>query len=344
MQRTLPAGGTQPGQVCGGGLGAGQDDQVGRRHRLARADEGKFDLRMRAQGIEISVVRNARRHRHHDFQRVRRTRRLFGLDRIFGIELQAMQVRHHAEHRLAGLVFEPDKAGVQQGLVAAKPVDHETARARLLGSRQAIESAGEMSEHAAAVNVGDQHHRAIGGFCEAHVGDVAVAQVDLGRTACALDQHHLILAPEARIGFEHRSHRAGLVVVIGARIHVGAHLAVDDDLRAGVGARLEQDRIHVGVRREAGSLRLKRLGAADLAAVGRDCAVERHVLRFERHHGDAAAPEHPGQPCNQRALARVRGCALNHQRATHRKHFVQRIGLSHRPRCDNGALCRLRWF
>ena len=38
-----------------------------------------------------------------------------------------------------------------------------------------------MGEDAAAVDVGDQDHRAVDGLGEAHVGDVAVAQVDLGR-------------------------------------------------------------------------------------------------------------------------------------------------------------------
>ncbi len=65
---------------------------------------------------------------------------------------------------------------------------------------------------------------------------------------------------------------------------LGHRAAMDDHLGADVGVRLEQHRVHVGVRRQPTGLGLDRLGAADLAAVGGDRAVQRHVLRLERHH------------------------------------------------------------
>ena len=141
-----------------------------------------------------------------------------------------------------------------------------------------------MREHTTTIDVSDQYHRAINRFGETHVGDVAVAQVDLSRAACAFNQHHVILPSETFVGFKHCRHRARLVVVIVARIHVGACLAVNDDLRTHVGVRLQQHRVHVGVRREAGGLRLQGLRAADFATVTGDSAVERHVLWLERHH------------------------------------------------------------
>jgi hypothetical protein len=69
--------------------------------------------------------------------------------------------------------------------------------------------------------------------------------------------------------------------VVVACIHVGAHLAVDDDLGADIARRFQQHRVHVGVRRDAGRHRLQRLRATDFAAVGGDRAVQRHVLRLE---------------------------------------------------------------
>jgi hypothetical protein len=71
-------------------------------------------------------------------------------------------------------------------------------------------------------------------------------------------------------------------------IHVGAHPAMDDDLGAGVARWLEQHRVHVGVRLDTGGDGLQRLGAADLATIARDCAIQRHVLRLERRDLHAA--------------------------------------------------------
>ena len=48
---------------------------------------------------------------------------------------------------------------------------------------------------------------------------------------------------------------------------------MDDDLRAGIGLRLDQHRVHVNARFQETGTRLQRLGAADLAAVGSDSSV-----------------------------------------------------------------------
>jgi hypothetical protein len=102
------------------------------------------------------------------------------------------------------------QAGFEQADVAAKAVDDEALDARLLGGREQVQRADQMGEDAAAVDVGDQDHRAVDGFGEAHVGDVAVAQVDLGRAAGAFDEHAVVLRAQALPGFEHGLHRRGL--------------------------------------------------------------------------------------------------------------------------------------
>jgi hypothetical protein len=65
---TLPALLAQPGQVGLHGLGAGQHDQVGRRHALAGADPAEVHLRMQAQGVEVGVIGDARIYRRDDAQ------------------------------------------------------------------------------------------------------------------------------------------------------------------------------------------------------------------------------------------------------------------------------------
>ena len=170
-----------------------------------------------------------------------------------------------------------------------------------------------MGEDAASIDICHQNHGAIDGFGEAHVGDVAVAQIDFRRTARAFDDHAFILRAQPAIGFQYGFHGHGFVAVIIARMHVGAHLAVHDDLRAGVAGRLEQNRVHVGVRRQSCRLRLQGLGAADFAAVRGHRAVERHVLRLERNHGRAGAQQQAAQRCGHGAFAGVGGGALHHQ-------------------------------
>ena len=91
-----------------------------------------------------------------------------------------------------------------------------------------------MGEHAATVDIGDQDHRAVDGFRKTHVGDIARAQIDFGRAARAFDDHGLVLLAQPGIRFQHRTHGDGLVLLVVARIHLGAYLAVDDHLRARV--------------------------------------------------------------------------------------------------------------
>jgi hypothetical protein len=62
----------------------------------------------------------------------------------------------------------------------------------LFGGRQQFQRADQMRENAAPVDVGNDDHRAIDGLGKAHVGDVAIAQVDLGRRPGALDQHAIV--------------------------------------------------------------------------------------------------------------------------------------------------------
>ncbi|MDR9033675.1 hypothetical protein FEP52_03080 [Burkholderia multivorans] len=326
----FPARLAQPREIALHALRAGQDQQVGVRHGAAFPVR-EFDLRMRAQRIEVGVIADARQRRHDDAQHARvaacgRAARLRG-QHVLSIEQQPVQIRQHAEHRLARLRAQPVEARLQQRDIAAEAVDHEAAHARALAVRQACERADEMREHAAAVDVGDQHDRTVDALGKAHVRDVAFAQVDLGRAAGTFDDHRVVTRAQPRVRFEHRIERDRLVVVIRARVQVRARLAVDDHLRAAIAGRLQQHRIEIRMRRDAGGQRLQRLRAADLAAVGRDRAVERHVLRLERRDAHAGAARKAAQARDERALARVGRRALDHQRAAR-----QQVGCIHREK------------
>ena len=172
-----------------------------------------------------------------------------------------------------------------------------------------------MGEDAAPVDVGHQDHRAVHFFGKAHVGDVAVTQVDFGGAAGAFHQHRLVGVGEAAVALQHGGHGPGFVVVIVPRRQVGHGAAVDDDLGADVGGGLEEHRVHVGVGLKAGGNGLQGLGPADLAPVHRHRRIEGHVLGLEGGDPHAAPPQQAGQAGNEGALAGIGGGALNHQGA-----------------------------
>jgi hypothetical protein len=104
--------------------------------------------------------------------------------------------------------------------------------------------------------------------------------------------------------------------VVVAGIEVEPAPAVDDHLGALVGGRLEQHRVEVGVRRQAGGLRLQGLGATDLAAVDGDRRIERHVLRLERRDAYAMAVQDAAQRGHQHVLpaSEVQPCTIRRRR------------------------------
>ena len=95
-------------------------------------------------------------------------------------------------------------AVVEQRGVAAKLVDDEAVDPRALVRLEHRVRADEAGDDAAAVDVAEQHHGHVGGRGKAHVGDVAGAQVDLGRAAGAFDQHEIGVAREVRKALQHR--------------------------------------------------------------------------------------------------------------------------------------------
>ena len=186
-----------------------------------------------------------------------------------------------------------------------------------------------MGEDPATIDVGDQHHRAVHRLGEAHVGDVLGAQVDLGGGAGTLDEDHLVLLGQAMEGVQHRHPGLGLVALVVAGVHGGDGATLDDDLGAGVRIGLEQHRIHVGVGLEAAGQGLGRLGAADLATVDGDGAVEGHVLGLEGGDPYPLTGQPAAQGRHQQALAGVGGSALDHEGAG--RHGLTSAGGPTRP-------------
>ena len=106
-------------------------------------------------------------------------------------------------------------------VVAAELVDDEAGDERLVVGLEQREAAVERGEDAAAVDVADEHDREVGRAREAHVGQVARAQVDLGRAAGALADDDVVARAQVGERVEHGRAQHGLEVLVAARVGVG---------------------------------------------------------------------------------------------------------------------------
>ena len=236
---------------------------------------------------------------------------------ILGVEPQAFLPGQDAVDGTAGEPAEHDQAAVQQFRGAAELVDHEAADERLVFGREQGQRAVHGGEHPAAVDVAGHDDRQAGRAGQAHVGHVGFAQVDLGRAARALADDHVVGGPQPGQAVQGDLAQPRRVRAVPHRVGFGLGVAEHDDLAAPVAARLEQHRVHVGDRLDAGRGRLHRLGAADLGAVQGHERVQRHVLRLERRDLHALPGQPPAQPGDQHALARVRTRPGDQQRPSH---------------------------
>ena len=107
----------------------------------------------------------------------------------------------------------------------------------------------ETRDHAAAIDIADQHHRHIGGARESHVGDVVGPQVDFRSAAGALDEHDVRLAAQLRVAVEHERQNLRLHLLVRRRLGAAVNAALDHDLRADLALRLQQHRVHMHARR-----------------------------------------------------------------------------------------------
>ena len=105
--------------------------------------------------------------------------------------------------------------------------------------------------------------------------------------------------------FKDGLHKLGFCFGVITRFECGNALALYDDLRTNVGFGLEQNGVHIRVRRHATSHCLKRLGAPNLAPIFSDSGVVGHVLRLEWAHAHAAPHARTRDASHQDRLAHI---------------------------------------
>ena len=190
--------------------------------------------------------------------------------------------RHQTERLPSRQLRDARHAFGKERRITAEFVDDEAADQRRVLGRDHGLGADQARNDATAIDVADEHYRHFGGARKAHIGDVVLAQIDFGGTAGAFDQHDVGLGFHACVAVEHERQQLGLHFLIGGRLGAAVDAALHHDLCADLALRLQQHRIHVHARRHPRRARLQRLGAADLAAIGRHRGIVRHVLRLER--------------------------------------------------------------
>ena len=134
-----------------------------------------------------------------------------------------------------------------------------------------------------------------------------------------------------------------LAAVILHRAHVAHDLPVHDHLAADVGRRLQEDRVHAHVGREARGLGLHDLRAAHLAARGGDERVEGHILALEGRDTIAVLPEDPAEGGGKQTLARVGHRPLQHQIQRHDSSSIPRRRASSSASFSSGSRTAVRY-
>jgi hypothetical protein len=169
-------------------------------------------------------------------------------------------------------------------------------------------------ERAAAVNVSDEVDVGPNLEGDCHVDDVGRAQVDLGRTASALDDDLVEFSDEAlERGFDDRP-QAVAALEPGQRGRDRVVSAHDDHLAVRLSLRLQEHGVHAHVGRNAGRECLNVLRAPDLKSVGGHGGVRAHVLGLERRDPKTGSGEVAAQRGGQKRLARVARAAHDHDR------------------------------
>ncbi len=315
----------QPGQVADRGPRPRHDDQIRVGQLLGPVGQPHHHPRLGRQRVEVGDVRQPGQPHGGDPQRLgaerrqRRPRPRLQVERVLGVQPQVAPPRQHAEHRPAGQVGEHPQPRFEQPGVAAELVDHEPGDEALVLGREHGQRPEHRREHPAAVDVADHDHRQVRGPGQAHVGQVAVAQVDLGRAARALADDHVEPGPQLGQGSGHHLFQLGLEVAVVQRPDLGHRLAEHDDLGMGLAAGLEQHRVHRRFGLDAAGRGLHGLGPADLRTGRGDERVEGHVLGLERRDPHPVASQPAADARGQHALARIGRGARDQQRAPHRR-------------------------
>jgi hypothetical protein len=161
-------------------------------------------------------------HRHRHFQGTAAAlRQPLQHNRILGRQARrVLQPRHDAETRPAGEAADLGNPVVEQCHVPAELVDEVAGHHAPVFRGQDGMRADQRGDHAAAVDVADEHDRHIGARRKAHIGDVAGPQIDFRRRARAFDDDKVGTGRNDPETFQHRVHQLRLQRLVVAPLRL----------------------------------------------------------------------------------------------------------------------------
>ena len=229
------------------------------------------------------------------------------------------KIRHDPHDGNPAHLLERGQTRAQDFHIAAELVHHKPPQKRAILGCKERDRAVELGKHPAWVDVAREQHGGGHGAREPHVDDVVFGKVDFDGAAGALDDDDVVFLRERIERLQNLRHERLLSREVVPRSEGSLRLAGHDELASVVAFGLEQDGAHAHAGRDTARLGLHDLGAPHLEPVGRDTAVERHVLALEGSHAQAVLRKHAAQPRRKQALPRVRHGALDHDglRPTH---------------------------
>ena len=209
---------------------------------------------------------------------------------------RVVEPRNHTAPAPPGALGNEVIAGVKERRISAKFIDQKSADHGGVFVRENGLRAHQLGDHTTPVDISAKDNGHVGCTCKPHIGNVAGAQIDLGRAAGAFDDNQIILAAQPIKAFQDILQQFGPArpVVRCVRKTVGP--AVYDDLSSGLRLGFKEHRIHVHMWRQPRCLRLKRLRASDLAAFCCRGCIVRHVLRLERRDRKTLGAGNAAQP------------------------------------------------
>ena len=171
----------------------------------------------------------------------------------------------------------------------------------------------EVRKGSSPVNIANNQHVGLGVSSHAQIDQVHVGEIDLGRAACPLQDHHIDGGrhPVESIGHGAPQPRGPLPPRHPAQLPID--LSINHDLTRGIGFRLQKNGIVIGAGLDPGRQCLEVLGGTDLTTDDYSGIVG-HVLSLERSHPHAPTAKGSTKCRRHEALSRPRRRASHHER------------------------------
>src|SRR5574341_548848 len=258
----LEAPGPEVLKVIDGVLAAGQDEEIDLSGFLRAIKKSERDTGLPSQEIEVGVVREMRK-RHDADPKLRVAGTLYGPTNsrkaVLRREWQVIEVRDDPEDRMTGLGLDKAQSRSKQLEVAAESVDDETFHQSTFLVVEQRHRPDDGGKEPATVDVAHQEHGRIRHRRHTHVGEIPVLQVHFNRAASPLDDYKVVRSGKATECLFNDTEGAVLERLVPLGRHQAQWPPHDNDLAAGPGVRLQENRVHLHPRPDARSFGLHRL-------------------------------------------------------------------------------------